>query len=170
MSRETWPKEWQRLRNGANGQVPVGSLQGNDYSGCLAMSRADIVARAIQEARSFVDRVHLLPRVCRTAVGELCGDSWGSDLIDHSPLFASVVAAVARLELNCVEHPEDVVIDLLNDCVEIGKGLSTWCKKGLARNMNPAAYLAALLDGSVTIFEADYAERCESLVMRQSDA
>lgn len=33
MSGEIWPKESQRLRNGANGQVPVGSLQGDDYSG-----------------------------------------------------------------------------------------------------------------------------------------
>ncbi|MEN9995684.1 MAG: hypothetical protein RL462_460 [Pseudomonadota bacterium] len=28
MSGETWPKESQRLRNGANGQVPVGGSQG----------------------------------------------------------------------------------------------------------------------------------------------
>jgi hypothetical protein len=33
MSGEIWPKESQRLRNGANGQVPVGSLQSDDDFG-----------------------------------------------------------------------------------------------------------------------------------------
>lgn len=33
MSGETWPKESQRLRNGANGQVPVDSLRGDDDFG-----------------------------------------------------------------------------------------------------------------------------------------
>lgn len=33
MSGETWPKETQRLSNGANGQVPLGSLQGDDDFG-----------------------------------------------------------------------------------------------------------------------------------------
>jgi hypothetical protein len=33
MSGETWPKESQRLRNGASGQVPVSSLHGNAMSG-----------------------------------------------------------------------------------------------------------------------------------------
>lgn len=32
MSGETWPKESQRLCNGANGQVPAGGLQGDDDS------------------------------------------------------------------------------------------------------------------------------------------
>ena len=30
MNGETWPKESQRLRNGASGQVPVGGLQAGD--------------------------------------------------------------------------------------------------------------------------------------------
>jgi hypothetical protein len=33
MSGEIWPKESQRLRNGASGQVPVSSLQGDDDFG-----------------------------------------------------------------------------------------------------------------------------------------
>lgn len=137
------------------------------------MSRAAMLAAATGEARAFLDRIHLLPRVCRSAVDELCGDSWGSARVDHSPLFVAVVAAVTSLELNCVEHPEDVVIDLLNDCVQKAKEAASWCGHGLVRNMDPAAYLAVLLNGMVAVFDMRYMEDCaeqEAQALRQSEA
>lgn len=55
MNGETWPKESQRLRNGANGQVPVSSLHGKAMSGQeLPDAVLDAVWDAIDVAEHFV--------------------------------------------------------------------------------------------------------------------